>query len=252
MSGRAAYDAWAPRGARWSPWVKPVLFAHLDDVPPAATPLPSVAFTRLLVEDDAPPAGAPHRSNARRVDTAIVVDLPAETSLAVGLRLLDAGFFPVPTFNALPHPEGVVPLEATMARLAATVALRAEARLAEDAPPAFLLDARRSKAPSQRDRFDNRSFVSSTDFPSPETLARCGVSRIVVVAETIADDLAAVLLSAKAAGSRLFQLEPSRGTPPHPLPLVAPSPLARLVRWFATPALSPSDDGSFGRPRHHG
>ncbi len=261
MSADRAFRAWAPSGARWTPWVKPVLFAHLEGVVPADSPPRSIDWAPfVLAGDDAPrEPHAPHRTNARRTDTAVIVDLQASRSLAAGLALLSLGFFPVPLFNALPAMHALIPLQGTLERLAASTELRASAVLPADAPPAFLLDRRRdgsATSPPQVE-FDNRSFVSATDFPSPQSLVRHGIARVVVVTTTVADDLADVLIALHDAGLELLRIDPAAtaSRAPTPLPLVYPSGLQRLLRYFFRNELPRRTDGSFGRTRrtqHHG
>lgn len=250
MTRDEAFQAWAPRGARWAPWVKPVLFAHLDaEAHAAIEAAPSPWLRHVLGEPPVP--GPPHRTNARVVDTALVVDLPGFDSLSAGLALLDEGFFPVPVFNAIPHPEGVVDLAPIVALLASTVADRVAAALASDAPPAFLLDARREKPPrsSASARFDNRSFVSGTDFPSASALLEHGLDRIIVVHDgSLASDLRAVLVEMQRGGLRIFTKAITDDEPPRAKVLRGPGLVARFVDWFARSQFRRTEAGPFGGP----
>src|SRR5580658_4377887 len=93
MDPRVIYEAWAPPEGLWSPWVKPVLFAHLSQSePPVAVPVLSSAAELGL---DLAKAGG----------MALVLDLPGLESLGLGLELLDHGYRPVPLFNACPAAE---------------------------------------------------------------------------------------------------------------------------------------------------
>src|SRR5262245_51022474 len=84
------YETWAPPGGPWSPWVKPVLFACMDEpigIAPTAT-------SSLDVSWAPPPADR----------AAIVLDLPGGEGVAVGIALASLGYRPVPLYNALPMP----------------------------------------------------------------------------------------------------------------------------------------------------
>src|SRR5947209_18025924 len=83
MTREELFDAWAPAGASWSDWAKPVLFAHWP------RPLPAVADVPPPDLSWVPPA-------ADRV--ALVVDLPGAASVHLGLALAAAGYRPVPLF----------------------------------------------------------------------------------------------------------------------------------------------------------
>ena len=126
------------------------------------------ALRSLFLPDDAP-------ESAGR-DVALVVDLdgPESVALAAGLG---AAFQPVFVFSNWPHPAGVVPAHQT---LAAAVFHRPQliGRPAS-APPAFILDRARLNAyQGEPGRFDNRYLAQ---LPSPESLQRLGVSRVMMV-----------------------------------------------------------------------
>ncbi len=95
MNPRDVFETWAPSGGVWSPWVKPVLFAHMAD---RAEGLEKAKTAEVHPE----PPPAPARTLAE--GTAIVVDLPGVESIAAGLDLVRLGFRPVPLFNGCPAP----------------------------------------------------------------------------------------------------------------------------------------------------
>ena len=80
----------APPHGRWSPWAKPVLFAHID----AVEGLPHIDIPEIRLPIDRAKAGG----------TALVVDLPGLESVGLGLELARRGYRPVPPFNACPNP----------------------------------------------------------------------------------------------------------------------------------------------------
>ena len=179
MRNDEIFDAWAPAESPWSPWVKPVLFAAMTrdepvgDVPECAADL----------------AWAPDAS----AGTALVLDVPGASGVALGLALARRGYRPVPLYNAISgrgaeRSVTSVHVEPVIAALAgAASALRAVV-LPPGAPPAFLLDSRRRLRredvdPDEID-LDNRTACFASDFPSAGTLRAHGVTAACLVRET--------------------------------------------------------------------
>ena len=180
MTRELVYESWAPRDSRWTPWVKPVLFACMG---PESSPGPE-----FPVEWDAtwaPPAAAG--------DTVLVLDLPGRDGVLAGLALAGRGYRPVPLYNAIPLPTARLdPMMASAAVVdvgqVAGALWEGAARLrklpvAPDAPPAFLLDWNR-RGPGLKPvagQFDNRSVSFTTDFPSGNLLLSHGLRRAILV-----------------------------------------------------------------------
>jgi hypothetical protein len=197
MTNEEIFAAWSPESSIWSTWAKPVLFAHLDTaivLPPSTEASHDANW--------APPPGE---------KIALVLDLPAEEGVHVGLALAHRGYRPVPLYNALPLPFGAPVFDPLSHRSIAAVnvlpiigALRdaagplASMSIPPDAPPAFLLDANRYGNGSRMlpDEFDNRSVCFTTDFPSANFLVTHGIQRILIVQKDSIEpqpDLAQVL-----------------------------------------------------------
>ncbi|MDR2530141.1 MAG: hypothetical protein LBC65_01185 [Oscillospiraceae bacterium] len=180
MEGYELYKMWAPDDSIWTPWAKPTAFA---------TPISTAGYTA----DE-----HPIRWIDRAVGgTAIVVDLPGQDSVEEGLSLARLGWRPVPLFNGVTIPERrlmqIDSFDLTAALFRSAKLLRAM-MLPPDAPPAFLLDSTRTRfARRINGRFDNRWCVFPQDMPSAIFLFRHGVTRVIVRAERILDDLAHVL-----------------------------------------------------------
>ncbi len=187
MNGRQLFELWAPAGAAWSPWAKPVLFAAVDQVGEWSPPV------ACLTDDEAAWLGPFGRH------TALVFDLPGVEAVKAGLQMTVRGYRPVPLFNAAYGRNAVVPVVDIVGALRRGGAVLSETNLAPDAPPAFLLDANRrsatgSAAPGQ---FDNRWIVFPQDFPSAARLMAHDIHAVVLVQRSRlvpADDLAHVLL----------------------------------------------------------
>ena len=168
------FQAWAPPEARWSPWVKPVLFATLNHPPGAFSP--GLAEWEI---DWAP---------AMADKVALVLDLRGSDGVAAGLTLARRGYRPIPLYNAVPSPTSLGVLSGPtalvdVASIANALWLAAEPllqlNLQPDAPPAFLLDSnRRGEGQlATPGRFDNRSISFVTDFPSTNFLLAHGLQR---------------------------------------------------------------------------
>jgi hypothetical protein len=203
MSIETVYDAWRPESSIWSRWVKPVLFSYL-------TP------GDLVREPDAELAREWNVSH--EAQTAVLIDLPGAEGLLVALALARAGWRPIPVYNAIPFPtddpETDLPLSITRVsrvRAITTVdldpVLRAIVRftptlldchLPNDAPPAFVIDQnRKGMFPRSPGCFDNRSFLSTSDFPSAVFLKDHGIRSMAVIRSNMRldDDARSVLLS---------------------------------------------------------
>jgi hypothetical protein len=211
------FQAWAPDGARWSPWAKPVVFAHLPEGP--AFPNEAAGVVPFAPDLSAlPPADGA---------AAVVVDLPDAQGALFGLQLAQAGYRPVPLYNAVPGPSygdmmmggtvSLVDLKDVVAALRVGAEQLWQTQLPWDAPPAFLLDARRRTGSGVAPRpgmFDNRSVSLPTDFPSANFLLAAGVRRAVLVQHVTGDpqpqaDLAHTLRRWQEAGVELLAFNPA-------------------------------------------
>src|SRR4051812_15946581 len=106
MDRKELFACWAPARARWSPWVKPVLFAHAQraaekfvlpelELRPESVLIPAATVERQTADH-------PYRAPRVPGDVGVVVDLPGIASVGAGLALATLGFRPVPLFNAVP------------------------------------------------------------------------------------------------------------------------------------------------------
>jgi hypothetical protein len=239
MTEDGQFEAWAPRDSPWSPWVKPVLFAH------AAGP--------LLGDEQLPPA--PSLDWLGNADgTVLVIDLNGPVSVAAGLALAARGFRPVPLFNAVPGPpvaRAKVDVWPIVRALASAAPLLLQAPLPAAAPPAFLLDAtRRGAAAREGADFDNRSVSFPTDFPSGNLLRSRGFTRAVLVQAEDASpqpDLAHTLRRWQEAGIAIEVKALTLDGPPVPTQVQTPS-WARLAlyRLLALAGLRRAPLGGFG------
>ena len=201
---RDLFRAWAPESGRWSPWAKPVLFTYAVELSPSSDDLthpPAESFD--LRELPAASDGA-----------ALVVELPGASGVACALALADRGYRPVPLYNVTWGPgTNVVELRTLMTALRDATASLASKALADDAPPAFLIDSRRLEGTPQPEMYDNRWMVFPQDFPSSRMLASADIRRVVAIRTPwpLATDLRAVLRLWKRDGLEVVGLDPSSG-----------------------------------------
>jgi hypothetical protein len=215
MDKQELYNIWAPAGSIWSPWVKPVLFAHYPMPLPELPQLPTVDLNDIPQAEER---------------SAVIVDFPGPQSVFAGLALAERGYRPVPLYNACPPPadyppqsrQAVVDMDPILAALVQAAERLRTLTLADDAPPAFLVNADRqmSLQPMHMGHFDNRSVVFLTDFPSANFLAKQRIQRAILLHERDAfarRDLAYVLWTWQKAGVSLSQRNLYYPGPPQPM-----------------------------------
>jgi hypothetical protein len=256
----AVFDAWAPRDCAWTPWVKPVLFAYVGSVSTEGFALPRPTWIRadlLRVVDTTDR----YRASARDGVPAVIVDLPGVEGVAVGLALADLGFRPVPLYTALPAPNAFVPMDDLVRALVAGAPGLVEKALPPNAPPAFLLDARRDGRGTGRgtrwrgSSFDNRSIAFPTDFPSAARLRAGGVGAVVLV-QSASDDLYADLVQTlsnwQKASLPAFLLRADAPKLAAPMTVRPPDLFDRVALWLWRKALTVDKSGAFGGRIPHG
>jgi len=248
MDGSQLFEVWAPQDSVWSRWAKPALFTQLPTALPA-TPMP-------VHSADAPPPAEPPAFDAGPIDTwtAFVVDMPGPRSVDIGLALARAGYRPVPLFNTAYHSAAIVPVEPILRKLQDAQPEMRSLVLPADAPPAFLLDARRlepitSPAPG---KFDNRWATFPQDFPSANFLLSRGIRQVIVLqADALQGkprlDLSHVLRRWQEAGIQLYAQDPDGQFPPQPLQVERPSAFRSLFyRALTLAGLRRNSAGGFG------
>ncbi|HWM91309.1 MAG TPA: hypothetical protein VN493_11120 [Thermoanaerobaculia bacterium] len=253
MDGSQLFEVWAPQGSVWSRWAKPALFTAMPpDLPGTgpAMPVHSVPSD----SPDIPPEARPFDAGPVDTWTAFVLDLPGARSVEIGLALARAGWRPVPMFNTAYHAAAIVPVSEILRKLhQAEPEMRNLVMLAE-APPAFLLDAKRldpstTAAPG---KFDNRWVVFPQDFPSASFLLSQGIRRVVVLqADALQGkprlDLAHVLLRWREAGIELYAQDPDGSFGPQPMQIDRPSSFRSLFyRALTLVGLRRNSAGGFG------
>lgn len=248
------YDVWRPSASPWTPWAKPVLFSFLSDIEPVMSHLPP----------QTPGWNVPFEQA-----TAIVADLAGAQGIWAGLALARVGYRPVPVYNACPFstydPDVVasftlsanrpgaataVDVESILGALSqAAVALR-QCPVGDNAPPVFLVDkTRHGHGRPEYGSFDNRSFVSVSDFPSAHFLKQHGIASVVYVGSDhkIGYDLIRVLLAWQGAAIRISYQQAWLDWQPEPKQIRPPWLLRQLwEQWILLFGYPARESGAFG------
>ena len=195
MTGRDIFKIWAPAGVKWADWVRPVPFVAINEETKGYkifdNTIPSLDYISNL-------------SN----DTAIIVDMPGYDSVKDGLALAKLGFRPIPIYNGTNEQDGAI---ATVDNHTIEVALMWGAveleriELANDAPPAFLLDTNRMHRYKMNiSVFDNSWDIYDQDIPSAEYFLKNNITKIIIRGESIQKDLNKILYKFQKKGIEIF------------------------------------------------
>ncbi len=190
------YKVWAPEGAVWTDWVKPVLFANMSYASTPGLSIPEV----------------PLEQNFRQM---IIVDLPGRESVEEALAFAGKGYRPVPLYNGtMGSGKMLVDVKEVSTALSAATDQLKNLALAPDLPPVFMLDSNRMKGAKTPGFYDNRWCVFAQDMPSAGYLKRQGIEKIVVrAAGELQMDLVRVLYAYQKAGISLYTLMQGETTP---------------------------------------
>jgi hypothetical protein len=256
MQREAIFETWAPPGGVWSLWARPILFAQM---PESGDPGSGSA-------GEQPVRFAPQSTRGdmlipevyARGQAVLVVDLPGEESVWAGLALAGLGYRPVPLYNVCTGPAEVIHQGPIIAALRAGAEHLASLTLT-DAPPAFLLDARRMGGGVIRPGdFDNRWQVFPQDFPSAAFLTARGIMRALLIQRGRLDpheDLAHVLRRWQEAGITIEARDVTNEAPPVPITVGRPAWYrSAWQRVLAILGLRRGSHGGFGgfvpKPSH--
>jgi len=239
MNSTELYTLWAPDACIWSRWAKPVLFA---DRPLEATFWGHPDWRGMNV----------NWSPGAASGSAIILDLPEDEAVRLGMALALRGFRPVPLYNGASGSAAVVNVNRIIGALHETAEELAKLPIPETAPPVFLLDANRSGGGAfvSPGRFDNRWAVFPQDFPSANFLLARGIRSVVLGQVTSGGpqrDLAHVLLRWQEAGIQILACDVQREAPPSPIRVTRPGNFRMLwYRAMVIAGLRRNSAGGFG------
>ncbi len=179
MTGKEVYKIYAPEGAKWTDWVRPVPFVAID------------TYNRELIIDWREKKAM--FMQEYKSDTAIFVDLRGSESIEFGIALAKIGYRPIPVFNGTDIQEGAQGLVDTNLVESALIngaLILKNIKIDSNANPAFLLDnSRLNRYRAKESIFDNSWDLYGQDVPSAEYFKQNGISKIIVVSNKIERDL---------------------------------------------------------------
>lgn len=195
MTGRDIFKIWAPVGAKWVDWVRPVPFVAIKEsfkfYEISNFTIPNINYINELSKD-----------------TAIIVDLPGNESIKEGLGLAKLRFRPIPIYNGTNEQQGAM---ATVDNHAIEIGLIKGAvelekiKISNNAPPAFLLDSNRMhRFKMDVSVFDNSWDIYAQDIPSAEYFLKNGINKIIVRGEAIQKDLRKILYGFQKKGIKIL------------------------------------------------
>ena len=198
MTGKDLFKIWAPIGAKWVNWVRPVPFININE-----------QFEGYEIGEFVIPKI--NYMSKVKLNTAIIVDLPGNTSIKEGLAIAKFGFRPVPIYNGIDEQEGAM---ATVDNKIVKIGLIKGAlelkkmQFDKDAPPVFLLDSNRmNRYKINLSVFDNSWDIYAQDIPSPEYFLKNGICDIIVRGNCINKDLNKVLYPFQKKGINIFLVD---------------------------------------------
>ena len=194
MRGKEIYKIYAPNGAKWIDWVRPVPFVAIDTYnrKPIANFLDRKAMFLKKYQQD----------------TAIFIDLPGKESIELGIGLAHIGYRPIPVFNGTDEQQGSQ--ATTNTYLIESCLINGSQKLKNiklknDANPTFLLDSHRTNRYRAKESiFDNSWDLYKQDIPSAEYFKQNGITKIIVVGETIQRDLKKIFLKFQEKGIDIY------------------------------------------------
>ena len=195
MTGIDIFKIWAPLGAKWIDWVRPVPFIAINN-----------SFKAYEFGDFTIPNI--NYINELHTDTAIIVDLPGNDSIKEGLGLAKLGFRPIPIYNGTNEQKGAM---ATVNNHAIEIGLikgsleLEKIKISNNAPPTFLLDSNRTnRFKMDVSIFDNSWDIYAQDIPTAEYFLKNDINKIIVKGESIQRDLKKILYKFQKKGIKIF------------------------------------------------
>ena len=194
MRGKGIYKIYAPNGAKWIDWVRPVPFVAID------------TYNRKPIADWME-RKAMFLKNYQQY-TAIFVDLPGKESIELSIDLAYKGYRPIPIFNGTDEQPGSQ--ATTNTYLIESCLINGSEKLKNikldnNANPAFLLDSyRTNRYRAKESIFDNSWDLYKQDIPSAEYFKQNGITKIIIVGDAIQRDLKKIFLKFQEKGIDIY------------------------------------------------
>ncbi|WP_035345244.1 MBL fold metallo-hydrolase [Haploplasma modicum] len=198
MDKLEVYKVWANDESEWTKWVKPVMFANMNE------------FSSMQLNYN---LGSDLNSDLIYSKDAIcIVDLDGVKSLKQGLVLSDIGFRPIPLYNSVSSKsnKNAISLSELEEALYHGSYILKNKIIRKDANPAFLLDANRMSFKDKKEGniFDNRWSIFKQDMPSLMYLKEKGITKIFLFTnfdkKNILEDLSHILYNYQSGGIKII------------------------------------------------
>ena len=194
MIGKEIYKIYAPEGAKWIEWIRPVPFVAINTY--KREPCRNWLDRKVIF------------LNQYHKDTAIFVDLLGKESIEIGISLSRLGYRPIPLFNGTDEQIGSQATTNTYliesALINGSEKLR-NIKLKNDANPVFLLDSSRTNRYRANETiFDNSWDLYKQDIPTSEYFKLNGINKIIVIGTTIQRDLKKIFLKFQEDGIEFY------------------------------------------------
>lgn len=194
MTGKEIYRIWAPNGAKWTDWVRPVSFVVINDNFKLYN-IPDFKISNINYIKE-------------NTNTAIIVDLPGVESIKEGISLCNFGFRPIPIYNGTIEQEGsraTTDNRSIAGGLIYGASKIEKINIENDAPPAFLLDTNRTNRYKMSvSIFDNSWDIYNQDLPTAEYFLKNGINKIIVRSNKLQKDLKKILYKFQNRGITIY------------------------------------------------
>lgn len=194
MSGKEIYKIYAREDTKWTEWIRPVPFVAID------------TYNRKPVFDWLDRQVMFIKKYEK--DTAIFVDMPGKKSIELGISLARLGYRPIPLFNGTDEQNGSQSIIDTY--LIESCLINGAQKLKsisidKNANPVFLLDSSRTNSYRYKETiFDNSWELYKQDIPTSKYFKACGIHKIIIVGDSIQQDLKKIFLEFQDAGMDFY------------------------------------------------
>ena len=195
MTSKEIYKIWAPKGAEWTEWVRPVPFVFINyyndnsEIQDFKTEKIYCSFEKMD-------------------NTIIIIDMPEYKSIEVGIALIQYGYRPIPVFNGVIEQDNSITTTNNHAFISALTwgALEIQKNtIKDDALPAFLLDQnRKMRYKMDPSVFDNSWDIYGQDLPSANYLRDHNIKNVLVYGDFIQVDLKRILCKYQKEGLQVY------------------------------------------------
>ena len=194
MLGKEIYKIYAPIGAKWIEWVRPVPFVAIDTY--NRKQVNNWLDRKVIFLDK------------YEADTAILIDLPGKESIELGISLAHIGYRPIPLFNGTDEQNFAERTTDTYLVESALITGSEKLKnivLPNNANPVFLIDSSRlNRYRAKETIFDNSWDLYKHDIPSAEYFKKNGITKIIIVGNKLEKDIRKIFFNFQKLGIDIY------------------------------------------------